>query len=301
MFKVYFSEIKVVDNLDQASLILNIKDDTSLSGAFAVAIVGFMESFTPETRVGFASRIDDIGDSQKAIVMNLGVHNPSSKRFDWHQLSGSDRFRSKDDDSRYGLAGLIWKAFGRTVLKRIYPTQPKEILDRVYQLVDIELFRKIDRIEISSYAILLIDLFEMFSCQKIHETQSHFAEAAEIAGKFLYREIEVCFAKALNEYYLDEAIQKDASNFVLVHYDYPGAVEWIVRSKLPNAKLKHFYLVAQSDGRVEINVISQCLCCLYPRVPLPNDEAVIVADNLTDAIQIINEAELAAERISLEK
>ena len=79
------------------------------------------------------------------IVVDVGDEfDPSRNRFDHHQKSLSDTFGGRFTSIRLSSAGLIWKYFGREVIRNISNIHEDEIVELIHNKMYSELFQALD-------------------------------------------------------------------------------------------------------------------------------------------------------------
>jgi uncharacterized UPF0160 family protein len=90
------------------------------------------------------TRDQAILDGQAVVLDVGGVYDPRASRFDHHQKGGA---RSRSDGTPYATAGLVWQAYGVSLLKRLAPELSDSQAQEVHSRMDADFFRHIDAID----------------------------------------------------------------------------------------------------------------------------------------------------------
>lgn len=82
------------------------------------------------------------------IVVDVGDEfDPSRHRYDHHQKSFQDHFGGRFTHIRLSSAGLIWKYFGKEVIRNISQIQDQETIDLVYNKMYSDIFQSLDAVD----------------------------------------------------------------------------------------------------------------------------------------------------------
>jgi uncharacterized UPF0160 family protein len=213
------------------------------------------------------------------VVWDVGlILDDDTCRFD-HHMSDVQGKPYRDDGVPLSSAGLLWRAFGEEVVRRIIPNIEEENVRQVWNEIDDHLFRHID---LHDNGIIQADEMSLLTLiNNLNPTPNEmknggdgiedkaFMEAAHVAQAALIRQLEVTYARFMSQELVLSAYAESKNPSIL---ELPYHMPWedvILNNDIPVL----FVVYPNYDGRWIVHTVRKECGSYAMKVPLPQEWA----------------------------
>ena len=217
-------------------------------------------------------RMPEFREQEKSEVNpNVMVYDIGGKEYDHHQLGGNG---ARENGVKYAACGLIWKAFGRKLLKRY---NVKEI-DYTFDYIDRNLIQFIDandngqlpKLQTDYRNVHLSHVVSLFNPKWDEEVDSdeNFMKALSVCEIIFNEFLHDTFSKMKAKDLVDKAIE-NSENGIMVLDTFAPWKEFLLNSKNEKAKDIIFAVFPSSRGGYNVYAVPLELGSFENRKSLP--------------------------------
>lgn len=251
--------IELVDNIEDANFVTH-------NGSFhadEVMTLCILSTIFNDIKLFRTTKLSDTN----AFVFDMG-----GGEFDHH---GKDFNKTRENGVKYASCGLVWKAFGKSILKDL----GIENIDEMFEFVDKDLVCDIDRfdngqnLEINTdYSVKSIpSLIESFNpnFDEPDKEKEYFLNSVLFANKIFTTELKNTVAKEKARTVIDKKINESTDDFIELdcHIDWKNLV---LSSKEEKASRIKYAIVPSPRGGYVVGVTPIFINSFDLRKPLPS-------------------------------
>lgn len=242
------NNIKITKNIDKANLITH-------SGTFhADEIFGtiILSKIIPEITIIRLPEITNTMELKDAIVFDIG-----GGKFDHHQIGGNG---VRENGVKYAACGLIWKEYGRELLKKLNI----EEIDYIFQYIDKNLIQFIDANDNGELPKLnteyrnfhlsyIVGLFNPKWDENVGSDEK-FMEALKLSEIIFDEFLKDTISKMKAKHKIEEAINKSEEGILILNEHMPWK-EVLLESEIEKAKDINYVVFPSNRGGYNIYAV----------------------------------------------
>ena len=201
------------------------------------------------------------------------VYDIGGGSFDHHQFGGNG---SRENGVKYAACGLIWKKFGKELLKKYDVSE----IDYVWNYIDQNLIQFIDsndngqlpKLNTEYRNVHLSYMISLFNSKWDEEVDSDekFLKAIEFAMNFFDEFLIDTFSKMKAKDEVDIAIENAKDGTMILENNVPWK-EFLLKSENPNAKNINYVIFPSKRGGYNVYAVPLELGSFANRKDLPKD------------------------------
>lgn len=253
--------IKITKNIEEANCITH-------SGTFhadEIFATLILSEIMPEIVL---IRLPEVREVPNKEIM---IYDIGGGKFDHHQLGGNGK---RENNVSYAACGLIWKEFGRDVLKKYNV----EDIEYVFNYIDSNLIQFIDandngelpRLDTDYRNFHISHIISLFNPSWDDETDSDmkFIEALNLAKIVFDEFLNDTFSKMKAKKNVDKAIN-ESENEIMILDEFMPWREFLLDSNNPKAKNINFVIFPSKRGGYNVHAVPLRIGSFENRKDLP--------------------------------
>lgn len=210
------------------------------------------------------------------------VYDVGGGELDHHQFGGNGQ---RDNGVKYSSCGLVWKKFGREIIKKY----EKKYTEEIWQMLDKNLIQYIDAgdngqipdINVDYKLVQLAGIISEFNPNWDEDIDSDvkFKDALKIAEIIFDNAIESTISKMKAKEKVDIAIENSKDGIMVLEKFFPWK-EFLLESDNNKAKLINFVVFPSNRGGYNIYTVPEKLGSFSSRKLFPNEWAGLQDEKL---------------------
>lgn len=238
----------------------------------------------------FRTRDKNAIDNINGIVYDVGgVYDEKKFRFDHHQR---DFDECRPDGTPYASAGLLWRHYGRDVVKAFYDDMPDEdTVEEIFNMVDRNLIKWIDAADCGIVSdnggmtvSSVISLFNPTWEESDVDSDECFRKACDVAYKILEREVRYAKSIVNGRKLVNERIEQSNGRILILDRYIDGWVGTVLNSESEKAASLLYAIFQDTEGKYGIQAIPPSREDIKgKRLPFPEQWCGLNGDALKEA------------------
>ena len=234
-------------------------------------------------------RLPEVDSNQ--LEKNVNVYDIGGGEFDHHQIGGNGK---RENGVMYASCGLIWKAFGRRILKEAYSI-PDENVEETWELIDRNLVQFIDsddngqtpKINTDYKVVTISSIIASLNSKWDEEEQqdAKFMEAIQLARTVFDTIVKDCASKIKAKGIVENAIENSKNRIMILNKHVPWK-EFVIESKNEKAKDILFVVFPSNRSGYSVYAVPKEVGSFENRKSLPKAWAGLRDEKLQEVTKV---------------